>query len=349
MKKLFIILLFLSTRVLAFQSDTTIVEFEDKSILKKIKITSPQGETFIYPRNLSLKNVLKALNVDSLERERAWVLVSKGKNSQDTLIVVNKVGNKVTITSRDLSGNVTFNDDEEIKTYESKDKRDFDVTISTDGGGGIWPKKNYSSSGRFFSKSDFAIYLGFNSYTNQADVAPNALSELRVWPSRYIAFSFRRNATLSNTEKSHLVLSYGPEFAWHNFMLINSNVLEYENGQASFIASDQKTSKSKFVVPHLNLPVMLNIGLKKEKIRLGIGGYVGYRIGGYTKVKLAENNRKERDNGSLGLESLKYGLTAELGKKNGGALFIRYDLSNLFRENQIHARDMQAFSFGFRL
>ncbi len=344
MKKLILLTLLISSKVFAFQNDTTIVEFEDKAFNKKIRVVSKSGESFVYPKVLNLKSVLKGLNVDSLEREKAWILVSKTKKSTDTLMVVNRSGNNITITSRDLKANLETNDDE-IITYESSDEKDFDVKISSNWGK---PKKSYSS-GRFFSKSDFGFYLGLNSYTNQASLGPNNYSELRVWPSRYIALSFRQNATLSNTEKAHLVLSYGPEFAWHNFMLHNSNILQSENGQAMFVENNTSTSKSKFVIPHLNLPIMLNIGLKKEKVRLGIGGYIGYRIGGYTKVQYSDNKRKEKEKGSLGLNDLKDGLTAELGRKSGGALFIRYDLSDMFRQNQIHVRDMQAFSFGIRL
>ncbi|MCD8539512.1 MAG: outer membrane beta-barrel protein [Leadbetterella sp.] len=145
------------------------------------------------------------------------------------------------------------------------------------------------------------------------------------------------------------MLSYGPEFAWHNFMLTNSHTLQYENGQARFAENSKPTAKSKFVVPHINLPVLLNIGLKKEGFHFGVGGYIGYRIGGYTKVVYKEPKNKEKYNESLGLNDLKYGLTAEVGHRNRGTLFIRYDLSELFRSSQVNARDMQAFSFGIRI
>lgn len=344
MKKLLFFSLLFSAQAFGAPSDTTIIEYNDNVFHKKIKVKSDKSFDVTYPRILNLHHVLKAFDVDSAERERVWVLLEKSRSTRDTLMTLSRSGDRVTVITRDLSVAVNAPDDE-IVTYESNNPKDFDVRIYNDNTG---PSKGYRS-GRFFSRTDFAVYLGLNSYTGQADVSPDNLSELRVWPSRYVALSFRGNATLANTRNTHLVLSYGPEFAWHNFMLINSHVLQYENGQAKFSESSQPTAKSKFVIPHINFPVLLNIGLKKEGFRLGVGGYVGYRIGGYTKVVYKDNKSKEKYNESLGLNDLKYGLTAEIGRRNGGAIFFRYDLNELFRSNQTIPRDMQAFSFGIRI
>jgi hypothetical protein len=344
MKKLLILLFLISTRAFAFQSDTTIVEFVDKAIQKKIKITSKDGERFVYPQSLNFKNALKAFNIDSLEREKAWVIIAKDNNRADTLVVVSRSGNSITITSRSLNGALNSeNDDDEIRSFEpSNGKKEFDVQISTDNGG---PRER-RSPGRYFKRSNFDLYLGLNSYTNQND----DLTDLRVWPSRYIGLSFKKNLTLAHNEKTHWALTLGPEFAWHNFMLKNSNKLTYENGVTNFVKNSEQTSKSKFVVPHLNFPVMLSIGFKKERFHLGLGGYVGFRTGGYSKEKFSANKNKHFVKGeSLGLNNVKYGLTAEVGKKNGSAIFIRYDLSPLFKSTQTHLEDMSAFSFGIKL
>lgn len=341
MKKLLLLFILLSSKAFAFQTDTTIVEFVDKAIQKKVKIVSKDGERFVYPKVLNFKNVLKAFNVDSLEREKAWIIVSKDDSQDSTLVLINRSGKSISVTSRKLNGSIVTDDD--IKTYEpNSSSKDFDIQIYTDNDGPRYKQ----TPGRYFKRTNFDLYLGLNSYTNQND----DLSDLRAWPSRYIALSFKKNATLAHTEKTHLVLSFGPEFAWHNFMLKNSNKLVYENGQANFIPNTEKTTKSKFVVPHLNFPVMLNIGFKKERFHLGLGGYVGYRTGGYTKEKFTSSKNKQFVKGeSLGLNNIKYGLTAELGKKNGSALFIRYDLSPMFKSTQTHLEDMTAFSFGIKL
>jgi hypothetical protein len=42
-------------------------------------------------------------------------------------------------------------------------------------------------------------------------------------------------------------------------------------------------------------------------------------------------------------------VTAEIGKKNGMTLFVRYDMNKLFKQSQTSFNEIQAFSVGFRL
>lgn len=339
MKKLLFVLCLLSAgKLFAFQTDSTIVEFEDKSINRKITVSSGKDLLLVIPKEMTLRQVLKAFKVDSLDREKVQVRIVAGENQ---VIIFNKDGDKINI----LAGK-TIDENEEIKKFEPT-KKEFEIEIYTDNEG---PKVRQSKSiGRFFKKSEFNLYLGVNTFTGQDDKGPNNLSELRVWPSRYIALSVNQNLNLANRKWSHWVLSFGPEFAWHNFMLENSNVLRYEDGQAAFVENEESTSKSKFVIPHVNLPVMLRVGLKKERIYFGVGGYIGYRVGGYTKEKFSDSKDRERHKGSFGMNNFKYGLTAEIGHKYGSALFIRYDLNNIFRDSQMYVPDMKAISFGIKI
>lgn len=342
MKKLLILMLLMSGKSFA-QKDTTVIEFEDTKTKKSIKIINNEGKKIQMPKVISFKSILLALDVDSTQSEKAWLLISKNNKNSDTLVVFNK--NNMRFNIQTTPNDVLYSD--EIRTFESSNGNiqtnstntvEFQTSFTTSS-----PRK-YS---RYFSKTDFAVYLGLNSYTNKDNQAPNQLSDLRAWPSRYIALSFRGNTTLSNSKKVHTVLSYAPEIAWHNFMLYNNNVLREENNQAVFVENTQSTRKSKFVVPHLMLPVMVNLGFKDPKLHVGVGGYVGYRIGGYTRERYNKGNDKTTN--SFGLNDFKYGLTAEVGRKGSATLFIRYDLSTLFNDKQIYAQDMQAFSFGFRL
>ena len=340
MKKLLIILILCSTKLFAASADSTVYSYFDKEFRKDISLRTASKINLYEPEEKTFKQVLKMFGVDSLERNKLHGILSTSSNAKDIIWTVNTSGEKIQIISQ--------RDNEDDFTFEStggtviRTGDNFEFTYNSDD-----KPRERTYKGRYFSRTDFAVYLGLNSYTGQMDIAPDQLSDLRVWPSRYIGLSFRANATLANTKNAHFVVSYGPEIAWHNFMLVNNNVLKYADGQAKFIQSASPTEKSKFVVPHVNLPVMLNVGFKKERLRLGVGGYVGYRIGGYTKVEYAEG--KEKDKGSLGLNDLKYGLTAELGRSPGAALFFRYDLSELFRSNQVVPSGMQAFSFGIRL
>lgn len=338
MKKLFFILMLISPALWAQKKPTTI-EFEDEGTKKVIKIISESEGKISLPdilklRNLDLSSVLEALEVDSLGREKAVVLISKSSTGQDTLLVVNRKGNEFSIIAKDIKGVIELPD--EIRTYEPADPNASEANPRTRI---TRPKR------RFFPRSEVQFYLGLNNYTN----GPNDMADLRAWPSKYVSIGLKRNVTLGNTNKAHSVFTFGPEFSWHNFMLENSNRLIYEGGQSEFVKSTLTTTKSKVTVPHLMLPAMFRFGFKKDKLSLGVGAYLGYRTGGHTKIKTVNPKSKNKYSEDVkGLENLKYGLTAEMGRKRT-SLFIRYDLSSLFKENQQAVPDMNAFSFGVKL
>jgi hypothetical protein len=359
MKKLFFILTFLAIKATAapFAKDTTIVEFDDKSSNSKIKVITGK-KTLELPKNLNLENILKAIGVDSAERRKAVILINKGQSKDDTLFVISQEGQKIKIITKEMkkdssNRNARTTIKKEADGTSASTEEQIDIDADRDANLNMKQEKdeNYdpkpaAKPRKFFSRSDFGLYLGINGFRNTDDAKP--ASDLRTWRSRYIAFSFRKNATLIKGKSADLAFSYGPEIAWYNFMFENSNVARYENGQVNFVANTKATEKSKLVMPYLNFPVLLNIGFKEEKFKIGFGGYVGYRVGGYTKEKFAANG-KSKVEGSFGLEKPVYGLTAEIGKKGGWTVFGRYDMSNLFKSNQVNAKDIQAFSVGFRL
>lgn len=326
--------------------DTTIIEFSDKKVNKRITVISTGDREIDLPVSMDLNEVLKELGIDTTERERALVLVGEDNGKKDTLLLISQAGQKIQIVTKQPilkkgkgRDSTIVNDMEEPSvTHEPKE---WDSANDRD------HKKREEKPKRFFSKSDFAFYLGLNNFIN-ASSSTSTIPELRTWRSRYVAFSFRKNATLLLGKSTDLALSYGPEIVWYNFMFENSQTAFYSNEQISFGEADFTTSKSKLVMPFLNFPVMLNLGFKEAKFKFGVGGYVGYRIGGYTKTKDTSGN-KEKNKATYGFTNVPYGLTTEFGKKNGLTLFFRYDLTNTFRANQSNAGDLQAFSAGLRL
>ncbi|MGR3810835.1 outer membrane beta-barrel protein [Jiulongibacter sp. NS-SX5] len=329
--------------------DTTIIEFSDAKVNKHITVISTGDKEIDLPVSLDLNSVLKELGIDTTERERAFVLIGKDQNKKDTLLMVSQNGQRIEIiTKKPLLKN--YNDStitdkpEPVYNSENKESEEDDQWDNQN----QWQGSNHvkkKDRSRFFSKSDFGLYLGLNNFLSNSN---SSFPELRTWRSRYVALSFRKNATLIKGRQVDLALSYGPEIAWYNFMFENNYTAVYQGEQVSFPEADFNTSKSKLVMPYLNLPVMLNFGFKEAKFKMGLGGYVGYRIGGYTKTK-DTNGNKEKIKSTYGFTNVPYGLTAELGKKNGLTLFFRYDLTNTFKSNQSNATDLQAFSAGIRI
>lgn len=346
MKRLLIVLIgsFMSLNALAttFASDTTIVEFTDKKSQKRITVITPDDNRFEIPVNLNLENLLKEMGIDSSQRNRALVLVGKNENKQDTILVISQEGQRISIIANEKLQRVAKKIVDGLENENKKqDNEGFEEERKE-----IEEEKTYvQETKRFFSKSDFGLYIGLNGFQNDP---PSSQAKLRAWPSRYIALSFRKNITLIKGEQMDLALSYAPEFAWYNFMFVNNNGVNFENDQISFVDLNKATKKSKLVVPNINLPVMLHFGFKEAKFKIGVGGYVGYRIGGYSKIK-ETNNNKDKIKSSYGLEDFQYGLTAEAGKRRGFTVFFRYQLNDLFQADQVNAAGVRPFSVGIRI
>ncbi|MFN3489783.1 MAG: hypothetical protein ACK4YV_11645 [Emticicia sp.] len=350
MKKLHLALLLIISALSVkanFKSDTTIVEFIDKGVKKRVTVYTSSKRDFDLPKILDLENVLKSVGVDSLERKKVIILAGTDGSKQDTILVVARDGRDIRIVLRatkEMVARDTLRNDKEDhwskenRVYEEEDRDDTQEDNDRE------VKKQKSGSGRFFSRSDFGLYIGLNNWAKGSTSG----SSLETWGSRYVALSFQRNVTLINGKQVDLALTYGPEVAWNNFMFEENNVVEMSGKQVVFKDFGQDLSKSKLVVPMINLPMMLNFGFEEAKFRIGLGGYVGYRIGGYSKLKY-EGGKKEKLKGSYGLEDFRYGLTAELGKKKGATFFFRYDLNQVFKADQINAKGLQAWSIGLRL
>lgn len=350
MKKLHLaLLLIISTLSVKanFKSDTTIVEFTDKGVKKRVTVYTSSKRDFDLPKTLDLENVLKSVGVDSLERKKAIILAGTDGSKQDTILVVARDGRDIKIvlrTPKELVARDTLrNDKEDHWSKENRVYKEENKDNDSDGDDHETKKKKLGS-GRFFSRSDFGLYIGLNNWAKGSTTG----SSLDTWGSRYVALSLQRNVTLINGKQVDLAFTYGPEVAWNNFMFEENNVIEMSGKQVVFKDFGQNLSKSKLVVPMLNLPMMLNFGFEEAKFRIGLGGYIGYRIGGYSKLKY-EGGKKEKLKGSYGLEDLRYGLTAELGKKKGATFFFRYDLNQVFKADQTNAKGLQVWSVGLRL
>ena len=88
---------------------------------------------------------------------------------------------------------------------------------------------------------------------------------------------------------------------------------------------------------------------KKIGFRIGVGGYLGYRMYGSSKYVYKEDNKlrnKEKDKGNFYLSNVRYVLRGRVGWK-GIDLFVNYDLNQVFTSG--NGPELNAFSFGIIL
>ncbi|GAB3636097.1 hypothetical protein GCM10027422_16870 [Hymenobacter arcticus] len=201
------------------------------------------------------------------------------------------------------------------------------------------------------SSTDFVFDLGLNALTNLSS-GPGR-PDLRTLGSRYVNLGFDFKQRLGG-RRSPLYLIFGPEFAFNNYMLEGNSKWVNINGITSVVneTNGRQYQKTKLATSTFTVPLMFQLNLHDQhhrtSLRLGAGGFVGYRLNSWTKLKYFEdgNTRKDKDYGNYGLNDWQYGLQGVLGYKSV-TFFAKYNLNNLFRDGQ--GPQAQTVSFGVRL
>ena len=204
--------------------------------------------------------------------------------------------------------------------------------------------------------SNFIFDLGVNALVNQqvSPVRPPGqvgAVDLRTEGSRYVNIGINWDARLGG-KRSPLSLTMGPEFAFNNFMLSGNTKWVSNNGRTNVVGetNGRQYSKSKLGTSSVNLPLMLRLQLRdshhKSTLSLGAGGFVGYRIKSWTKLKYTNEGStyKEKEDGSYNMENFLYGLQGTVGYR-GLELFAKYNMNDLFKAGP----DTQVLSFGIRI
>ena len=205
--------------------------------------------------------------------------------------------------------------------------------------------------------ANLIIDLGVNALVNQKQYfAPGGQPEpidLRTEGSRYVNIGLVYFARLGG-KHSPVSLAVGPEFTFNNFMLSGNNKWVNNNGRTDVVreTDGRQFQKSKLASSSINLPLMLRLTLRdshyKSTFTLGAGGFVGYRIKSWTKLKYTSNGTtyKDKEDGSYNMENFLFGLQGTIGYRHL-ELFAKYNMNNLFKAGV--GPDTQILSFGVRL
>ena len=207
------------------------------------------------------------------------------------------------------------------------------------------------------TKSHLIFDLGLNAFVNQKPyIGLNGQPEsfdLRTEGSRYVNIGLNWDPRLGG-KHSPLSLIVGPEFAFNNYMLSGNNKWVNTNGRTDVVreTNGRQYQKSKLATSSVNLPVLLRLQLRDAHYRptflLGAGGFVGYRIKSWTKLKYTNEGStyKEKEDGSYNMENFLYGLQGTIGYRDL-ELFAKYNMNQLFKTAA--GPDTQVLSFGVRL
>ncbi len=209
------------------------------------------------------------------------------------------------------------------------------------------------------------LEFGFNNFLNDGEF-PSSSDLFQVKPIGSVFWGINWNHT--SYISGPLYMEWGGGISWYNFKFENAATrLDPNGGELNFFEDNTISSaiKSKLKVTYLNFTAvpMFDFGRGKRVVRMyeeddvriafsrrrgfriGLGGYVGYRIGQKAKYiyKRDGDRNKDKEKGSFFLTDLRYGARLQIGI-NSFDMFVNYDLNNMFEDNR--GPDLNPVSIG---
>ncbi len=202
-------------------------------------------------------------------------------------------------------------------------------------------------------RQGFIVALGLNAYgQNDPGTYSKDDYDLRPFGSRYISLGYVKSASIIRGKSAGLHVDFGLDVAWNNLMFEGSNTVQKDVSSVSFPpvknneGREVDLRKSKLTVPYGNFSLMPTVSFANAFFtHISAGGYIGYRLGGYTKTKLPDGKR-DHVRSNFYLNDLRYGAALELGIRSFPDLFVHYDMNPLFQENK--GPNVRMINFGLR-
>jgi len=204
---------------------------------------------------------------------------------------------------------------------------------------------------------EWYLDIGLNNYLTGNGSFPDQRLDYALRPlgSRYVAFSYIYKTRIGG-KRSPLSLTYGLEASFYNFMFDSDKRITKGNESVEFavVPGDgqipKELKKSKLTAIYVTLPVMpvFHFGHPSKGFRFGVGGFLGYRLHSYSKIKDSADD-KDHQRSNFYLNNLRYGVQALVGVR-GLDLFFKYDLNPLFADDRGPDPDtgLRAIAFGIR-
>ena len=199
------------------------------------------------------------------------------------------------------------------------------------------PKKNKDPDFRTYINTD----IGINSFFENGNIPGGGTAySPKGWGSWNIGWNWMASQKLSKGK----YWDFGLGLSWYNFKLDNANyqILGTEDGVEFVNRTDVNGFKSKVSASYLNVLTMFRLDFGKlndsgrEGLRMAIGPYAGYRLGGRSKFVYRElggsGRRKDKTSAGGYLNNFRYGIRGEIGFRSI-TFFSTYDFNTLFHKS----------------
>jgi hypothetical protein len=199
---------------------------------------------------------------------------------------------------------------------------------------------NYQSNKKPYKFTpNLEVDLGMNLWS-PTDIAP----QVKPWGSWNV--NLNMVGTYKASKNFHLRTGLG--VSWYNFKLEDSDLIAVKNPEG--ISFEEFTAgegtKSKISASYANLILVPTVLTNSGKLRLGIGGYAGIRLGGRGKFVYDDVNgdrQKVYEKSNMYANNFRYGGRVEIGISDFN-MFFNYDLNDVFEAGK--GPELHAISFG---
>ncbi len=297
----------------------------------------------------SLVAALMLLATDTIQAQWGWNWGRRYRFERVDIVVSipKEEGNSIYISDNDFYLRVGFlGIDLEVEDDWDRDWRD---------------SRRRSRSIEYFEQHDLGTLkslnfeYGFANLLNDGDFPSSSdLYQVKPIGSTFVGLNWNHTSHISGK----LYIDWGGGLSWYNYKFENAATrLDPSGGELNFIEDNlaSSTIKSKFKVTYINFTAVPMIDLSRGKrlvrmfeeddvrvafsrkrgFRIGLGGYVGYRISQKAKYiyKRDGDRKKDKEKGGFFLNDLRYGARLQMGI-NGFDMFVNYDLNELFEDNR---------------
>lgn len=314
---------------------TQTFETKAKAIGDKIeKITAEEKAT--------LKTEIEEVNVQlekgTITKEQADEKKKKLAEARATIIE-----NRIAVVQEELKDLVQAKVDGKLNEVDSDQKR---YSFSIPGGFKENNKNDTIKKSEKRTTSQFVFAMGIN---NLATDGKAAGSDFRYLGSHFYEWGNTYNTRLlKNNNLLHL--KYGYSVMYNNLRPTDNRVFVKNGDKTELQVSATHLDDSRFRNVYLVAPLHLEFDFSKNKtregkaffqshesVRLGIGGYAGFRLKSKQFQKFEDtdgNNITVKDKGDFNVNNFIYGVSAYIGYKET-SLYVKYDLNPIFENNVV--------------
>ena len=323
-----------------------------KKTISKIKYPSLEDtkERIINEEKDALKREVEAINKrveteeltyaegEQLKKEAAE---RRALNIENKLAIVN---NKIALLER--NGDLNFNDRNTLSIdflqeggivnfdFDSKGKRKYDRRTT----------------------SDLVVAIGLNNAITKGESLGD--SDFKIAGSRFFELGIAWKTRVFK-ESNWLRVKYGFSFQWNGLKPTDNRYFMDTGAETELVVHPEDLDKSKFRMDNLVFPVHLEFGPSNKienedyfryntynKIKVGVGGYAGFKLGSRQKLRFNMDGEeiKQKLKSNYNTNNFIYGVSAYVGWR-GLALYAKYDLNTIFKDNPIEQRNV---SLGLR-